>query len=72
MVWLDRMVSATVAGASLFISAALFPVVAKAAHATPSVSAVADYGKLPISFEVNRGQSDAQVRFLSHGKGYSL
>ncbi|AXC12629.1 Cell surface protein [Acidisarcina polymorpha] len=35
--------------------------------------AVADeYGKLPLSFEANQGQSDSQVKFLSHGQGYSL
>jgi hypothetical protein len=30
------------------------------------------YGKLPLSFEENRGQTDARVRFLAHGEGYSL
>ncbi len=30
------------------------------------------YGKLPLSFEANQGQSDRQVRFLSRGPGYSL
>jgi hypothetical protein len=30
------------------------------------------YGKLPLSFEANQGQSDAQVKFLSHGSGYTL
>lgn len=30
------------------------------------------YGKLPLSFEANRGQTDEQVRFLSRGSGYSL
>ena len=30
------------------------------------------YGNLPISFEVNRGQTDAQVDFLSRGGNYSL
>jgi hypothetical protein len=29
------------------------------------------YGKIPLSFEVNRGQTDARVKFLSHGRGYS-
>jgi hypothetical protein len=32
----------------------------------------AAYGKLPLSFEANRGQTDAQVKFLSRGRGYSL
>jgi len=30
------------------------------------------YGKLPLSFERNRGQTDAQVKFLSRGSGYTL
>ena len=30
------------------------------------------YGKLPLSFEANQGQSDAQVEFLSRGSGYTL
>ena len=34
--------------------------------------AVESYGKLPLSFEVNKGQTDSRVRFLSRGSGYSL
>ncbi|HEV7398081.1 MAG TPA: SBBP repeat-containing protein, partial [Pyrinomonadaceae bacterium] len=30
------------------------------------------YGKLPLSFEINRGQTDGQVKFLSRGDGYKL
>ena len=30
------------------------------------------YGKLPLSFEANHGQADAQVKFLSRTNGYSL
>jgi hypothetical protein len=30
------------------------------------------YGRLPLSFEANEGQADAQVKFLSRGKGYTL
>ena len=33
---------------------------------------VASYGKLPLSFEVNQGQTDPQVKFLSRGQGYAL
>jgi hypothetical protein len=29
------------------------------------------YGKLPLTFEANRGQSNTQVDFLSRGKGYT-
>jgi hypothetical protein len=31
-----------------------------------------NYGKLPLSFEANQGQSDKSAKFLSKGSGYSL
>jgi hypothetical protein len=30
------------------------------------------YGKLPLSFEANQGQTDSRVKFLSRGNGYTL
>jgi len=33
---------------------------------------VASYGKLPLSFEDNQGQTDARVRFLARGGGYTI
>jgi hypothetical protein len=30
------------------------------------------YGRLPLSFEENRGQTDPRVKFISRGNGYSL
>ena len=45
---------------------------------TPAVDAEArsrvnaSYGKLPISFEVNQGQTDGSVQFLARGAGYTL
>ena len=30
------------------------------------------YGQIPLIFEANQGQSDAQVKFLAHGNGYGL
>ena len=30
------------------------------------------YGKLPLHFEANQGQTDPQVKFLSRGSGYTL
>lgn len=30
------------------------------------------YGKLPLTFEENRGQTGGQVKFLARGKGYNL
>lgn len=32
----------------------------------------AKYGNAPLMFEANQGQSDSQVKFLSHGNGYSV
>ena len=32
----------------------------------------ADYGKLPLRFEANQGQTDRQVKFLSRGRGYDV
>jgi len=37
-----------------------------------TVSVSETYGKLPLSFEANNGQTDAQVKFLSRGSGYGL
>ena len=33
---------------------------------------MANYGKLPLSFELNEGQADAGVKFLSRGRGLTL
>lgn len=30
------------------------------------------YGKLPLRFEINQGQTDSQVKFLARGSGYNL
>ena len=30
------------------------------------------YGRLPLSFELNAGQVDPQVKFMARGRGYSL
>src|SRR5262249_47702257 len=30
------------------------------------------YGKLPMRFEANQGQTDPQVKFLAHGSGHTL
>ena len=39
---------------------------------TPAVHAERDFGKVPLSFEQNHGQTDARVQFLSRGQGYTL
>ncbi|TAL47080.1 MAG: hypothetical protein EPN89_09370 [Methylovulum sp.] len=33
---------------------------------------VETYGKLPLSFEANQGQTDKTAQFLSRGQGYGL
>src|SRR5437773_10591594 len=33
---------------------------------------VTTYGKLPLSFEANHGQTDSQVQFLCRGAGYTI
>src|SRR5580698_5191327 len=40
------------------------------ADRAPSVAQ--DFGKLPLSFEANQGQTDPSAKFLAHGDGYSL
>lgn len=44
------------------------------AEADPAAKArlASAYGKLPLSFEANRGQTQRQVKFLSRGPGYAL
>ncbi len=41
-------------------------------NAAAPISAIQNYGKLPLSFEANDGQVNREVRFLSRGKGYTL
>ena len=42
-----------------------------AAQQSQSVNARTSYGSLPLTFEVNQGQSEPQVQFLSRGSGYT-
>jgi hypothetical protein len=44
----------------------------RASVAATKLHAIDLYGKLPLSFEPNQGQTDPQVKFLSRGPGYSL
>jgi hypothetical protein len=39
---------------------------------TSGVRLAESYGKLPLSFEVNKGQVASEVKFLSRGTGYTL
>src|SRR5271154_1385081 len=76
--WRRTMLKSVVLGV-VFLSGS-FTVVAQAgpaleAASQPSTMApavAANYGRLPLSFEANQGQSDPRVRFTSRGNGYSL
>lgn len=59
------------------IAVAVAPLVSSlsgsAQTASPQIrQAQANYGKLPMTFEANQGQTDARVKFLAHGSGYSV
>ena len=64
--------------AAIALAAAITPAVAfrlmPTAHTGQSgrMRIIESYGKLPLSFEANQGQTDPQVRFLSRGSGYTL
>src|SRR5688572_4988013 len=61
-----------VAGCVLLHS--LLPVFHSAEPANPAVEVRLNnsYSELPLTFEANDGQADAQVRFLSRGAGHNL
>jgi hypothetical protein len=52
------------------------PVLVQAAQGTPDPATkpaiVANYGRIPLHFEPNQGQTDEAVKFLTRGHGYSL
>ncbi|MHB8654557.1 MAG: beta strand repeat-containing protein [Terriglobia bacterium] len=45
---------------------------AMASSTTAKAQVINGYGKLPLAFEVNNGQTDGRVKFLSRGGGYTL
>ena len=59
----------------LLLTCAPAQTVAPAAHPETSAqraSIVEGYGRLPLAFEANQGQTDPQVKFVSRGAGYNL
>jgi hypothetical protein len=48
------------------------PTDASVATAPPKARIAEQFGKLPLSFEANKGQIDQSVKFMSHGPGYDL
>jgi uncharacterized repeat protein (TIGR01451 family) len=41
-------------------------------HTQNTEAARHKFGQLPLSFEINQGQADAQVKFLARGQGYGI
>jgi Beta-propeller repeat len=55
----------------LFIAVLPLTLAAQSQEVSGSAAVQADYGKLPLTFELNQGQSSPNVRFLSHSHGYT-
>jgi hypothetical protein len=58
---------------SVYAAPAVFPFTSLSR--TPQIAArqiARAYDQIPLIFEANQGQSDAQVKFLAHGNGYGL
>src|ERR1019366_315679 len=51
---------------------AVSPISASQADPNAQAKILDRYGKLPLSFEANHGQTDARVKFLSRKGGYTL
>jgi hypothetical protein len=61
--------------AGLFLTCGEASASSTASTPAPSDAAkhvAANYGKIPLSFEANKGQTDPSVQYLSRGSGYSL
>jgi len=57
---------------SISLAVTVIPGLSQTPATPPSSVIPASYGRLPLSFEPNRGQIDPSVQFLSHGQGYTL
>jgi uncharacterized repeat protein (TIGR01451 family) len=42
------------------------------ANRDTSIKPADAFGRLPLSFELNQGQTDSRVKFLAHGQGYGV
>src|SRR3990170_4351161 len=62
----------SVTGVHFQALSAIAPVARHDLDRSDKAEALETYGQLPMSFETNQGQADAQVKFLSRGGGYHL
>jgi hypothetical protein len=81
VLWSTAIAVCLLSGFILMVSRIPVPRVAQGSHPNPAAFRAASaaqprlvesYGKLPLNFEINKGQTDAQVKFVSRGSGYSL
>ena len=61
-------VAAALASSTLLLT----PATAKTPIHAADATVASGYGRLPLAFEQNRGQTDSQVKFLARGAGYAL
>ena len=67
-----RAVSASILNRQSSIDNPLVPLAALSSIQNPKSKIQNAYGRLPLSFEANLGQTDARVRFLARGGGYTI
>lgn len=61
-----------IASAAAMACSHLLLTAAMADTVKPGGGSAADYGRLPLAFEQNQGQTDSEVKFLARGAGYAL
>ncbi|MDQ3815300.1 MAG: SBBP repeat-containing protein, partial [Armatimonadota bacterium] len=69
-VWLSTLLTAALMVAGLPANAD--PVPPSSQTTLHKIRAAANYGRIPLHFEANRGQCDKSVKFVSRGRGYNL
>ena len=65
-------VSASIPNRRSSIENPLVPLALSSATQNPKFKIQNAYGRLPLRFEANQGQTDARVRFLARGSGYTI
>src|SRR5580698_586528 len=61
-----------IVSAGMLLGALLGSISLFGASPAPSTKVRENVSKLPLRFEENQGQTDARVRYLAHGNGYTL
>ena len=56
----------------LLVLTLLLTAVLQSATFASNTTSIKSFGQLPLYFEPNRGQTNAEARFVAHGQGYSL